>query len=599
MKNKFFTIIASMALAVGASSCVDLDTAPLDQKSDATMWKTPQDAEQGVSILYHYLPDAMWLNDEDVYTDNAVHGIKWAVGQRAHGVWQATDFAWGTEYTYIRYANLVFANIDQVEGLSDADRNNILGQAHFFRAFIYADLIRQFGDVPYTEVPLNLEDQEGIVRTDWKEVYNHVMADYDQAIALLPEYTTPAEGRVNKQIARAYKAKIALYFANPECPHSVADGYQVAAENAKAVIDSGHYSLYDEGYSGDAKNYTGKYAEMFWDLNGVTSPEALLVKVSNVSLGTGTDFIGFESFPKVGWGGLNPTQGYVDCFEDCEGAPIAESKIYDPLKPNVNRDPRLNVNVIFDGDLMFPDFQFRVKNVNYTPGGTEPEYVTTQGITVRTKPLPSSDVRGLYGLTQESCGDATLTGYQAKKWLNPAVNPEAGGWKHNASPACMRFTEVLLMYAEAMNEMSDRPQEAFDAVNRVRARVGMPPLQKTDASLPTYCGSQDALRQRIRNEWRVEFGFEGDHRQWDARRWNIATDVLNADRYPYKYKLYSDPANAYPLDNGMVCDIYVADGEQPAITNQIIRYSAHNYLFPIPQDQMDLNKSLTQNPGYN
>lgn len=574
MKNKFFTIIASMALAVGASSCVDLDTAPLDQKSDATMWKTPEDAEQGVSILYHYLPDAMWQNDEDVYTDNAVHGIKWAVGQRAHGVWQATDFSWSTEYQYIRFANLVFANIDQVEGLSEADRNNILGQAHFFRAMIYADLIRQFGDVPYTEAPMTLDEQEGIVRTDWKEVYNHVMADYDQAIALLPEYTTPAEGRVNKQVARAYKAKIALYYANPECPHSVSDGYQVAAQNAKAVIDSGHYSLYDEGYSGDAKNYTGKYAEMFWDLNGVTSPEALIVKVSNSSLGTGTNFIGFEAFPKVGWGGLNPTQSYVDCFEDCEGAPIAESKIYDPLKPNVNRDPRLNVNVLFNGDVMY-------------------------GVEILTKPLPSSGVRGLYGLTQESCGDATLTGYHAKKWLDPATDPEQGGWNHNASPACMRFTEVLLMYAEAMNEMSDRPQEAFDAVNRVRARVGMPPLQKTDASLPTYCGSQDALRQRIRNEWRVEFGFEGDHRQWDARRWNIATDVLNAERYPYKYKLYSDPANAKPQDNGMVCDIYVEDGIQPAITNQIIRYSAHNYLFPIPQNQLDLNKNLTQNPGYN
>lgn len=421
---------------------------------------------------------------------------------------------------------------------------------------------------------MTLDEQEGIVRTDWKEVYNHVMADYDQAIALLPEYTTPAEGRVNKQVARAYKAKIALYYANPECPHSVSDGYQVAAQNAKAVIDSGHYSLYDEGYSGDAKNYTGKYAEMFWDLNGVTSPEALIVKVSNSSLGTGTNFIGFEAFPKVGWGGLNPTQSYVDCFEDCEGAPIAESKIYDPLKPNVNRDPRLNVNVLFNGDVMYD-------------------------VEILTKPLPSSGVRGLYGLTQESCGDATLTGYHAKKWLDPATNPEQGGWNHNASPACMRLTEVLLMYAEAMNEMSDRPQEAFDAVNRVRARVGMPPLQKTDATLPTYCGSQDALRQRIRNEWRVEFGFEGDHRQWDARRWNIATDVLNADRFPYKYKLYSDPANAKPQDSGMVCDIYVADGQQPAITNQIIRYSAHNYLFPIPQDQLDLNKNLTQNPGYN
>lgn len=156
MKNKYISIFASVALAVGASSCVDLDTAPTAQKSTATMWQTVQDAEQGVSILYGYIPSAMWQNDEDIYTDNAVHGIKWAVGARAHGVWNTTDFSWSTEYTYIRRANLVFANIDQVEDITQAEKDNILGQAHFFRAMIYFDLIKQFGDVPYTTVPLDL-----------------------------------------------------------------------------------------------------------------------------------------------------------------------------------------------------------------------------------------------------------------------------------------------------------------------------------------------------------------------------------------------------------------------------------------------------------
>lgn len=217
------------------------------------------------------------------------------------------------------------------------------------------------------------------------------------------------------------------------------------------------------------------------------------------------------------------------------------------------------------------------------------------GVTVNTTPLPSSGDRALYPV---GCGDATLTGYQTKKWLNPDVYPETEGWNHDACGSAMRFTEVLLMYAEALNEMSDRPQESLDAVNRVRARVGMPALQKTDASLPTYVGSQDALRQRIRNEFRVEFCFEGDHRQWDARRWNIATDVLNAPRYSYKYKIIEDPANALPGDNGQVCLLYVADGQQDQITNQVISYQPHNYVYPIPQSQIDLNPNLIQNPGY-
>lgn len=575
MKNKYISIFASVALAVGASSCVDLDTAPTAQKSTATMWQTAQDAEQGVSILYNYIPNAMWQNDEDVYTDNAVHGIKWAVGNRAHGLWSSGDFSWGTEYTYIRYANLVFAHIDEVEELTQAEKDNILGQAHFFRAMIYFDLIKQFGDVPYTTVPLDLEDQKDIVRTDWKTVYDNVMADYNEAIRLLPP--TTSNGRINQYIARGYKARAALYFANPECPHSVSDGWQTAATEAKTIIDSGVYDLYDGDYAGTAKDYDGDYASMFWDFNIDNSREGMLVSYSNSSLGTGADFIGFEAFPTIGWGGTNPTQSYVDCFEDCEGAPISKSTIYDPLKPNENRDPRLGVNVIFSGDEMY-------------------------GIEVKTAPLNSSGVRGLFELTEKSCGDATLTGYQAKKWLNPEIIPDQGGWNHNAAACALRYTEILLIYAECMNELTGLSDDAFAAVNKVRARVGMPALQKTDASKPTYCATQDDLRQRIRNEWRVEFGFEGDHRQWDARRWNIATDVLNADRYSYKFTLREDPANALDGDDGMVCDLYV--GQPLKVTNQWITYQAHNYLFPIPQAQIDLSKDengvprLTQNPGY-
>ncbi len=566
MKNKYISILASVALAVGASSCVDLDTAPLDQESTATMWQTPEDVELAINTLYIYIPDAMWATDEDVYTDNATHGIKWAVDSRAHGLWEPTEFSWDTEYAYIRRANLVFANIDQVEGLTEDQRNNYLGQTYFFRATIYFDLIKQFGDVPYTTEPLYLEDQDGIVRNDWKEIYDHVMEDYDKAISMLP--ATSELGRVNKAVALGYKARAALYFANPDCQHYVAGGYQVAADCAKQIIDMGVYDLYDGDYAGTAKDYTGKYAEMFWGLNMQNSKEALITK-NYVAGINGAGYIGFECFPKLGWGGTNPTQSLVDAFEDCEGAPISESTIYNPLKPKENRDPRLTVNVIFSGDEMY-------------------------GVQVNTTPLPSSGDRALY---PNGCGDETLTGYQTKKWLNPDVYPETEGWNHSAATAPLRYTEILLIYAEAMNELSDRPQEAFDAVNKIRARVGMPALQKTDASKPTYCGSQDALRQRIRNEWRVEFCFEGNHRQWDARRWNIATDVLNAPRYSYKYTLRSDPANAKEGDDGMVCDLYV--GEPVEVTNQIIRYEPHNYLYPIPQDPIDLTKGrITQNPGY-
>lgn len=568
MKNKYINLLAVVGLAFGATSCVDMDLAPLDEKSDATMWETASDVQSAVYELYTYLPEAIWGTDEDVYTDNAVHGIKWAVSQQAHGLWIPTEFSWSTEYTYIRYANLILENAEKAN-LTDSQRNNFLGNAYFFRAYIYFELIKQFGDVPLVLKPLTLEDQADITRTSWETVYNQVMEDYDKAIQMLPQ-TSASAGMVNSLVAQAFKAKAALYFANPDCPHYVANGYQTAVNATQAVINSGQYGLYDEGYSGTAANYTGNYASMFWDLNIANSNESLLTRSSIAGL-NGSYYIGFECYPTIGWGGTNPTQSFVDCFEDCYGAPIEKSTVYDPLKPWENRDPRLGVNVIFSGQELY-------------------------GLQVNTAPLPSSGVRGIYGLTAESCGDATLTGYHTKKWLNPDVYPETDGWDHSVASSNMRFTEVLLMFAEAKNEISPLDPEAFAAVNRVRARVGMPALQNSDPSSPTYCATQDDLRQRIRNEFRVEFGFEGNHRQWDARRWNIATDVLNADRYGYRFTLRNDPSAALPGDDGQVCDLYV--GEPILVTDQIIRYSSHNYLYPVPQDEIDLNPNITQNPGY-
>ena len=102
------------------------------------------------------------------------------------------------------------------------------------------------------------------------------------------------------------------------------------------------------------------------------------------------------------------------------------------------------------------------------------------------------------------------------------------------------------------------------------------------------------MRERIRNEWRVEFALEGSKRKWDIRRWGIAKDVLNAPFLGMKYKMVDDPANADPKDEGKVCILY--QGENIKLTGS--KYEDHNYLFPVPQSELDLNPALGQNPGY-
>ena len=541
--KKYLSIIAAALLMGSFSSCSDfLDRYPLEELSDESFWKTEKDAEMAVSNLYNVLPT--WDVDEAINFDDAVHGIKWAAGNQSKGVYDPADYGWSGEYGYIRQANLVLEKIQEMD-LSEDAYKKLEGQARFFRAYTYFTLIRSFGAVPYIDKPLELTDVENITRTPKDEVYAKVMEDFDIAIANLPvQWDETNSGRITKGAAMAMKARAALYYNN----------WQTAMDEAKKVMDLGQYELYD-------KDNTGRYKELFWEVADGCDEFILSVQFNAP---TRTHYlIGWECFPTLGWGGLNPTQSLVDAFEDINGAPIANSTIYDSTNPFANRDPRLEVNVLHDGETMY-------------------------GVTIKVAPLSSS---GNTGIGQH--GDATATGYYQQKWLDPSIDPQSTGWDMGKDWVVIRYAEVLLTYAEAKNELSPLDPSAFDAVNQVRRRVGMPDLQNTDPTKPTYCGTQDDLRKRIWNEWRVEFALEGGKRQWDIRRWGIAKDVLNAPFEGLRYTLVDDP-NAPKGDNGKKCILYV--GEPLKLTGS--HYEDHNYLLPIPQTEIDLNPKLEQNPGY-
>lgn len=541
--KKYLSIIAAALLMGSFSSCSDfLDRYPLEELSDGSFWKTEKDAEMAVSNLYNVLPT--WDVDKAINSDDAVHGIKWAAGNQSKGVYDPSDYGWSWEYGYIRQANLVLEKIQEMD-LSEDAYKKLEGQARFFRAYTYFTLIRSFGAVPYIDKPLELTDVENITRTPKDEVYAKVMEDFDIAIADLPvQWDDANSGRITKGAAMAMKARAALYYNN----------WQTAMDEAKKVMDLGQYELYD-------KDNTGRYKELFWEVADGCDEFILSVQFNAP---TRTHYlIGWECFPTLGWGGLNPTQSLVDAFEDINGAPIANSTIYDSTNPFANRDPRLEVNVLHDGETMY-------------------------GVTIKVAPLSSS---GNTGIGQH--GDATATGYYQQKWLDPSIDPQSTGWDMGKDWVVIRYAEVLLTYAEAKNELSPLDPSAFDAVNQVRRRVGMPDLQNTDPTKPTYCGTQDDLRKRIWNEWRVEFALEGGKRQWDIRRWGIAKDVLNAPFEGLRYTLVDDP-NAPKGDNGKKCILYVGEPLKLAGSH----YEDHNYLLPIPQTEIDLNPKLEQNPGY-
>ncbi|WP_301704572.1 RagB/SusD family nutrient uptake outer membrane protein [uncultured Parabacteroides sp.] len=547
--KKNFIYIALLAITLfGFSSCSDfLDRIPDDELSDGSFWKTPNDAKMFIADVYRQvLPGGDTGDiDGDIESDNAVHGIKWAAGDVSKGIYDPAAMSWSGDYKAIRACNILLSKIDNIPDYDQTDKEAVMAEARFLRGYIYFGLIQTFGGVPYVDQPVDLKEMGNITRTPVEEVYAKVMEDFDYAIAHLPaEWGSSDYGRATKGAANAMKARAALYFKH----------YDTAVDAAKAVMDSGKYELFDA-------NNTGKYAHLFWEEQEACK-EAILVRQFNAPELTNY-IIGWGCFPTKGWGGINPTQSLVDAFECIDGSPIDKSTTYDPTNPFKDRDPRLEVCVLHDGEEMY-------------------------GVTIKTAPLKSSSSTGV-----AQHNDATATGYYDQKWLDPSIDPQSTGWDMGKDWHVIRYAEVLLTYAEAKNEITALDASAFEAVNQIRRRVGMPDLQNTDATKPTYCGTQDALRQRIRNEWRVEFAMEGSKRKWDIRRWGIAKDVLNAPFLGMKYKMVDDP-NAPEVDNGKKCILY--QGENIKLTGS--KYEDHNYLFPIPQEEIDLNPALTQNPGY-
>lgn len=547
MKKNYYIALLAITL-FGFCSCSDfLDRMPDDELSDGSFWKTPNDAKMFIADVYRQvLPGSNSGDiDGDINSDNAVHGIKWAAGDVSRGIYDPAAMGWSGDYKAIRACNILLSKIDNIPDYNQVDKEAVMGEARFLRGYIYFGLIQTFGGVPYVDQPVDLKEMGNITRTPVEEVYTKVIEDFDYATAHLPaEWGSSDYGRATKGAANAMKARAALYFKH----------YDTASDAAKSVMDSGEYELFDA-------NNTGKYANLFWEEQEACK-EAILVRQFNAPELT-TYIIGWGCFPTKGWGGINPTQSLVDAFECADGSPIDKSTTYDPTNPFKDRDPRLEVCVLHDGEEMY-------------------------GVTIKTAPLKSS---GSTGVAQHN--DATATGYYNQKWLDPSIDPQSTGWDMGKDWHVIRYAEVLLTYAEAKNEISPLDASAFDAVNQVRRRVGMPELQNTDASKPTYCGTQDALRQRIRNEWRVEFALESGKRQWDIRRWGIAKEVLNAPFLGMKYKMVDDP-NAPDGDNGKKCILY--QGENIKLTGR--KYEDYNYLYPIPQEEIDLNPALIQNPEY-
>lgn len=248
--------------------------------------------------------------------------------------------------------------------------------------------------------------------------------------------------------------------------------------------------------------------------------------------------------PKSQNGGSNyvPTKSLVDSYEMKNGLAISDpASGYDPANPYTNRDPRLQYSVFVPGDIL--------------PDGSVFD------------PLPGShSVDEVY-----STFVVSPTAFNVKKYVNTEDLSHPGNCGINL--ILLRYAEVLLTYAEAKIELNQVDQSVYDAINQIRERpdVNMPPIETGK--------SQQEMRQIVRHERLVELAFEG-LRFFDIRRWHIADAVMPGTVYGATY-----------LDkNGDLQTVSIPGW------NQI--WNPRDYLWPIPQKELDLDPNLTQNTGW-
>ncbi|MFT3948799.1 MAG: RagB/SusD family nutrient uptake outer membrane protein [Agriterribacter sp.] len=554
MKNYITILLVTMGVLTMLNSCRKYEAVPVETVTPDYIWDNKDSngiyANQYLFSIYAALPDiaSNRINKDflDAGSDDAVTSQPTAqpvtlLATNGITIFNNPDDTWSNCYKGIRMATNFLNNFNVVPLKNISEKRSWFGEARVLRAFYYWELVRRYGGIPLLNDSLKtLDDNIEIPRSSFERCVNFIVSECDRAIdSLRDDPVSDANyGRLSKDGARALKARVLLYAASPLYNGgNVGDslnGYasfdvnrwKLAADAAKAVISNGAYSL----------------EQNFVDLFIIQrSKEVIFAKTNTTgkSVETNNGPINFATAP--GLGNTSPTQELVDAFGMANGLEIGDpGSGYEAANPYAGRDPRLGFTVLYNGA---PWLSTNMQN--YVGGTNRPGGATTQ----------------------------TQTGYYLRKFMGHFENTTTYE-DHYHDQIYFRYADVLLMYAEAMNEYAGVSDDAFAAVEQVRQRAGLSPYE-LDHSI-----SKDSLRTIIRNERHKELAFE-EHRYWDIRRWKIAGQV------------YNRPLHAMNITNTPDGLIYTAT---PVLTT--VFDESKQYFYPIPYNEIVSNENMRQNPGW-
>lgn len=596
--NKFNILIA-MLVCLNICGCSDfLEEDPKGKLTTDNFYNSESDARQAINGVYRRLSDS-WVTGYNIkQIPNDL--LKRASWDEASGL---SNFTYGSENTYIagmwqnHYAVIKDCNsvIDNVTTNKEKINNweKYVGQAHGIRAFLYFDLVRWFGDVPLVLTDTKSLDGLEVTRTPQKEVFRQIIEDFEYCISHTMDKGDTSKGyqygRLTKDACHGFLAKVYLWLGSvaqrdgKEILGNAADNFEKSLEHSSAVIQGGRYKLVD--YYPDvfnAKTRDKAPDEVLWCVQGLTGDDT----------GTWTGMMfGIRGNQNLGgsWDNISSSDYHRMMYEPS-----------DSIRRLWNC-PRMTIQD--DGTLWGWDYKMYW------------------------------DTRGDQKLSEATENNNWLQWSIGKFRRYPLADPSSYNYTNfGMDEPLLRYADVLLMYAEAYNEVNHGPgdyrpssgmdmsgisiQSAYDAVNlvRKRSRIANEGIMHQDV-LPRKLITDYATEvDECVPDWKpgaYGYIYDGVRTAWEYNRYGddytaFRTEILNErarELVAESTDRWCDLVRRGILVKQMQAwrqyNPFISNTEREITTpGAPENIQSRNMLLPVPLSEIDVNKNLTQNPGY-